>query len=1536
MELKNEPHIFNGLQRDLSIAKHPTNILYDAKNIRITARDNNTFLSITNERGPLKASDTTISGTYLGHCVLNEFLIIFTVNGSTSYIYKVNMSTKAITLFYSGNLGFNSSYPIEAIASYENRDIQKVYWTDGKNQPRVVNIAETDTSKFNDKSFDFIQELSLNEQVNVSKIIGSGEFPPGVIQYAFTYFNKYGQESNIFYTTPLQYISYKDRAGSPEGKIANAFKISIANIDTKFEFLRIYSLLRTSVNSTPVCKRLQDLEISTTEISETGYQALFEMIGVITADTIAADQSLVKWSVDSGASFDSISGSLQQKYNSSTGPFPSATKNGLQSTWKSDMDNKSIAHAYVFRKSDYPNLILKVGSYYYTWGTSNDNAIIYLGLTESISLICSDNGGALPLEISKYDQNPYQVFTYIDDGTTGEDVDPTELLYKGGEEITAKTIEQKDGTLFLGNVVITRPTVQSIKDTLLSNNGVSKASPLATSNVTSRVVPRPFILASSSPFAYINTLSCPTSEHYQGIAGFKAGEYYRLGVQFQYKNGKWSEPCWIGDKQCAVYPTMDDDGSNTNFTTQGIGVIAVPEFRYTLKGVVSNLWNAGYRKVRALIAAPRAQDRTILCQGVACPTMYRKVDRYSDAKDSGSNGVWSGSAEGSLYAQSSWLFRTPVSYVVGSAAAGNGYSSDDNDGGGKVTMSNRLESQYDSEVNVNGAKGTAAYMSPYLRSTEVMGKFDDGHAFYIDTNFVTVHSPDIIFDDSFSNIDFKGCKLRHVGTSRLLTTYGDIDIQTSTPPIGSDAAGFIHKSVVTSGWAALISGLFYNDYLVDDYESNGLQYGAYNTSSPPIDWPIYMWHRNGSLNNDVSRNDRSAELLKKKISNYRLGGQTSYRSVYNTYEFTTSDIQLFNSDELSMIKVNGHAYRGNVESMITPTTPSKYYFIGNPWRGSVDTDFYSDCYYYLGFKDPSNTDSHAGVWRWSESDKGWKWDNGQANDIGDKVRGLCQWRDGISIKYKSTPHLVAQIGNSINYNNANGYLSVVEVVKDYDSSTMFGGTTDEALQANLWIPCGPSVRLNQSGSDVYVDFKWGDTYFQRFECLKTYAFTPEDKNQVVEIASFMCETRVNIDGRYDRNRGQASNLNMSPTNFNLLNPVYSQLDNFFNYRILDEDYYKINSFPNQITWTKEKQAGSEIDLWTNITLASTYDMDGSKGEVRSLNTWKDQIFCFQDKGISNILFNSRVQIPTSDGLPIEITNSYKVDGYRYLSDGTGCIKKGTIKVTPSGIYFIDSVTNNLYQLGNGLNDITTTHNMTTWFKDNGNSISKVLYDDVNHDVYILSSNTALCYSEILSQFTSFMDYSGIDLLESYTSNVFATKSNYLYQMFKGDYNIFFGAYQPWYITFVSNGSDAGTVGEDKIFSNLEYRMDIKGANYYLHKKSFDYIRVTNEYQDTGVVSLLNIKDKPSNLKKKFRVWGIQIPRDSVHKRDRIRNTWCKTTLGMYSLADIKSKITPYVSSEKNVGDTVTVDGKYKVLTADDIYDVKASAELHDIIMQYYF
>lgn len=1362
-----------GMNKDMSVSAFNPEFAFENLNIRLATNEGNTTMSWVNERGPKKLTlhidmkpwltpkyeenfTDIINGIPIGTAVLNHKLVLFT---SSDHIYVFEKSKdSAYTLqgkiLYRGSLGFSPNYPIETVVSYESENIQKVYWTDGLNQPRVINIApvmDSKTAKYNDSSFDFVPELALRETVTVSKMYGAGEFPPGVIQYAFTYYNKYGQESNIFYTTPLQYISYINRAGNPEEKIANCFKIQINNVDKNFDYMRIYSILRTSKDGTPLVKRIQDLEIKESTFS----------------------------------------------------------------------------------------------------------------------------------------------LTYIDNGTSGETVDPTELLYKGGEEIAAKTIEQKDGALFLGNIIVKRP-VLNIKNRIFGTNSISSQSPLANSMVEATTGTRYFKLASKSPFTYHNTLD--TEGNYQGAACFKSREYYRLGVQFQYKNGKWSEPCWIGDKQCNVLPSMSSSGD----------MIQVPEFVYHIDAsIISGLSTQGYKKVRPVFAIPRTQDRTILCQGIGCPTMYREVDRKNN-----------------LYAVSSWLFRTKYSSDIINEidntdwnipntknTEGDGYT-----GGGYVSSNYSLKSQYRNQF-VKDSNMSSTVISPYLSSTEIMGTFNQNDSYFIDHYLITLNSPDIEFDDYISHTDFKGYNLSIVGYTLFEKTYGDISIQTSTPTIGSDAAGFVHRSIVAPGYGALISGLFYNDYIVDDVDDKGW-YWAYNTSSPPIDYPVYMWHKNGSLNNDVARDGRSAQLLKKKISNYRLGSATTYYAIGNSTVIGSSstDIQLFNSDTLSVIKVNGKTYQGNVDTMVVPSEPSPYYFVGDPWRKTVDTTYKTKCYYRLSLKNPNDTSSESGIWELKSSNNTWIWDRdkeGKGKDIGDHARGVSQWREGVSIKYKSTPHLVANIYTAASFSTL-GQTPIIEVYKAYDKDIIFGGASNEALQAATWIPCGSPVSLNDNTGGIDLQYKWGDTYFQRYECLKTYPFSSEDRNQVVEIASFMVETRVNIDGRYDKNRGQVSNLNMTPQNFNLINSVYSQMDNFFSYKIMDEDNYKNTVFPNTVTWTKTKQNGADVDLWTNITMANTLEMDGDKGKINKLIRLNNQLLSFQDSGISQILYNENTQISTTEGVPIEIANSQKVQGKRYYSDTVGCSNKWSMVQTPLGIYFMDSNEKSIYLFNGQLNNLSTAKGFNAWAKQNipstdvewtPNTFNSFVtyYDKLNQDVLFINGKTALAYSEKFNCFVSFYDYGGTPYFINLDDIGIWVKSLNLWQHQAGKYCNFFDKNKSYSMTLVANQEPQ----MDKMFTNLEFRACVEGEGMYdsngKFKPSlpFDTVEVWNEYQH-GILKLSDRdghdrfthgnSDGNASLNRKFRMWRCDIPRDNATvnnateslmgiKRfkarplDRIRNPW---------------------------------------------------------------
>ena len=74
MQLREDRHIVRGMVKDLSESKFSNEFVFDALNIRVTAREQDTsLLSITNEKGTKEIElDYKIEGTVLGYCVLNN------------------------------------------------------------------------------------------------------------------------------------------------------------------------------------------------------------------------------------------------------------------------------------------------------------------------------------------------------------------------------------------------------------------------------------------------------------------------------------------------------------------------------------------------------------------------------------------------------------------------------------------------------------------------------------------------------------------------------------------------------------------------------------------------------------------------------------------------------------------------------------------------------------------------------------------------------------------------------------------------------------------------------------------------------------------------------------------------------------------------------------------------------------------------------------------------------------------------------------------------------------------------------------------------------------------------------------------------------------------------------------------------------------------------------------------------------------------------------------------------------------------------
>ena len=110
------------------------------------------------------------------------------------------------------------------------------------------------------------------------------------------------------------------------------------------------------------------------------------------------------------------------------------------------------------------------------------------------------------------------------------------------------------------------------------------------------------------------------------------------------------------------------------------------------------------------------------------------------------------------------------------------------------------------------------------------------------------------------------------------------------------------------------------------------------------------------------------------------------------------------------------------------------------------------------------------------------------------------------MKYKSTPHLVFETTVDLKSSELNA-LPIIEIVRDVNHDTIFGGKSQDAFRENIWLPCGEPETL-VAGETCTIKYSYGDTYYQRYDCLKTYPYTREDTNQIVEIGSFMLETRT--------------------------------------------------------------------------------------------------------------------------------------------------------------------------------------------------------------------------------------------------------------------------------------------------------------------------------------------------------------------------------------------------------------------------------------------
>lgn len=359
----------------------------------------------------------------------------------------------------------------------------------------------------------------------------------------------------------------------------------------------------------------------------------------------------------------------------------------------------------------------------------------------------------------------------------------------------------------------------------------------------------------------------------------------------------------------------------------------------------------------------------------------------------------------------------------------------------------------------------------------------------------------------------------------------------------------------------------------------------------------------------------------------------------------------------------------------------------------------------------------------------------------------------------------------------------------------------------------------------------------------------------------------------------------------------------------------------RLYWSLPKSAPivEGTSAFDKIFSNSSIDLDQTAGAITKIESFGDKLFVFQETKVSVISYNERGIVQLEGTNPISIMNEQSVQGFTPMTDHFGLQKHYQCCKTDKGIYWLDSINKELFMIDESCQvdktGISIQTNMYSWFIKNASKNFVLYYNyfykdlmmslhgrngteniTLEHSVDNKTFADSIAFSEFVGGFSSFYDL----YRNNIGSNIFGdseymVNANGIYEWSKGQYT------RPFYTCFVASENSF----MDKVFYNLDYHADCyirQGiSDFYaepyevinqskklpkneeLYHPAFTHFRCWNNYQDTGIVDLTFRKHGSSNLKRLFRTWRIQIPRDKKVKRDRIRNQWAKILLGNHKI-----------------------------------------------------
>lgn len=218
---------------------------------------------------------------------------------------------------------------------------------------------------------------------------------------------------------------------------------------------------------------------------------------------------------------------------------------------------------------------------------------------------------------------------------------------------------------------------------------------------------------------------------------------------------------------------------------------------------------------------------------------------------------------------------------------------------------------------------------------------------------------------------------------------------------------------------------------------------------------------------------------------------------------------------------------------------------------------------------------------------------------------------------------------------------------------------------------------------------------------------------------------------------------------------------------------------------------------------------------------------------------------------------------------TVVFKDGSLEgITTGDAVILDGIT---------VGDVTVDNGFTVTFV-----INEALYDSYSADeeirIYFPESegNFTLAYNELMDAFVYFPTYTPQSYIDTFSRYLSVVSDKSVYEHNRGFRSTFYGVTSPSTIQILVNPN--GDV--INVYNNAELMTEvINTSESNLLNETINSVRITNDYQDSGVISLV----PGTNIKRRLRKWRFGIPREGTA---RIRDAHAKM-LFSYTNADDK-------------------------------------------------